>query len=80
MTYRRSEVLTLPVRRRYERIELDPDLAKTLMPTEIKPGISVATVTGALVTKDNHHILKVCSFLVGKIFYKKVTCHVYVSQ
>ncbi|XP_072907930.1 integrator complex subunit 9 isoform X2 [Hemitrygon akajei] len=58
MAYRRSEVLTLPFKRRYEKIELMPDLAESLVPSEIKPGISMATVSAVLQTKDNKHILR----------------------
>ncbi|XP_041106638.1 integrator complex subunit 9 [Polyodon spathula] len=58
MPYRRCSVLSLPFRRRYERIELLPELADSLVPSEIKPGISVATVTAVLHTKDNKHVLR----------------------
>ena len=34
-------------------------LADSLMPTEIRPGVAVAMVTGTLVTKDNQYELKV---------------------
>ncbi|XP_069584497.1 integrator complex subunit 9 isoform X1 [Ranitomeya imitator] len=58
MSYRRAEVLTLPFRRRYEKIELMPELAEALVPTEIKPGVSLATVSAVLYTKDNKHVLQ----------------------
>uniref|UniRef100_UPI00398F2222 integrator complex subunit 9 isoform X1 n=1 Tax=Pristiophorus japonicus TaxID=55135 RepID=UPI00398F2222 len=58
MAYQRAEVLTLPFKRRYEKIELMPDLAESLVPSEIKPGISMATVSAILQTKDNKHILQ----------------------
>ncbi|XP_078085589.1 integrator complex subunit 9 isoform X2 [Mustelus asterias] len=58
MAYRRAEVLTLPFKRRYEKIELMPDLAESLVPSEIKPGISMATVSAVLQTKDNKHVLQ----------------------
>ncbi|MGH0143643.1 UNVERIFIED_CONTAM: hypothetical protein FKN15_008789 [Acipenser sinensis] len=58
MPYRRCSVLSLPFRRRYERIELLPELADSLVPSEIKPGISVATVTAVLHSKDNKHVLR----------------------
>ncbi|XP_048392611.1 integrator complex subunit 9 isoform X2 [Stegostoma tigrinum] len=58
MAYRRAEVLTLPFKRRYEKIELMPDLAESLVPSEIKPGISMVTVSAVLQTKDNKHILQ----------------------
>ncbi|RMC17046.1 hypothetical protein DUI87_05619 [Hirundo rustica rustica] len=58
MSYRRAEVLTLPYKRRYEKIEIMPDLADSLVPLEIKPGISLATVSAVLHTKDNKHVLQ----------------------
>ncbi|KAB1255980.1 Integrator complex subunit 9 [Camelus dromedarius] len=59
MSYRRAEVLALPFRRRYEKIEIMPELADSLVPMEIKPGISLATVSAVLHTKDNKHVLQV---------------------
>ncbi|XP_019376431.1 PREDICTED: integrator complex subunit 9 [Crocodylus porosus] len=58
MSYRRAEVLTLPFKRRYEKIEIMPELADSLVPLEIKPGISLATVSAMLHTKDNKHVLQ----------------------
>ncbi|EPY83715.1 integrator complex subunit 9 [Camelus ferus] len=58
MSYRRAEVLALPFRRRYEKIEIMPELADSLVPMEIKPGISLATVSAMLHTKDNKHVLQ----------------------
>ncbi|XP_075057292.1 integrator complex subunit 9 [Mixophyes fleayi] len=58
MSYRRAEVLTLPFKRRYEKIEIMPELAESLVPLEIKPGVSLATVSAVLYTKDNKHILQ----------------------
>ncbi|KAK2510877.1 Ints9 [Columba guinea] len=58
MSYRRAEVLTLPYKRRYEKIEIMPELADSLVPLEIKPGISLATVSAVLHTKDNKHVLQ----------------------
>ncbi|RXN32236.1 integrator complex subunit 9 [Labeo rohita] len=59
MAYRRCSVLGLPFRRRYERIQLLPELAKSLVPSEIKAGVSVATVSAVLQSKDNKHVLQV---------------------
>ncbi|XP_043366012.1 integrator complex subunit 9 isoform X4 [Dermochelys coriacea] len=58
MSYRRAEVLNLPFKRRYEKIEIMPELADSLVPLEIKPGISLATVSAVLHTKDNKHVLQ----------------------
>lgn len=37
-------------------------LANSLVPSEIKPGISVATVSAVLHSKDNKHTLQVCEY------------------
>ncbi|KAK2497135.1 hypothetical protein MC885_012001 [Smutsia gigantea] len=58
MAYRRAEVLTLPFKRRYEKIEIMPELADSLVPMEVKPGISLASVSAVLHTKDNKHVLQ----------------------
>ncbi|XP_004542328.1 integrator complex subunit 9 [Maylandia zebra] len=58
MPYRRCSVLNLPFRRRYERIYILPELANSLVPSEIKPGVSVATVSALLHSKDNKHTLQ----------------------
>uniref|UniRef100_A0A3Q2Z7M5 Integrator complex subunit 9 n=1 Tax=Hippocampus comes TaxID=109280 RepID=A0A3Q2Z7M5_HIPCM len=57
MAYRRCSVLSLPFRRRYERVYILPEIANSLVPSEIKPGISVATVSAMLHSKDNKHTL-----------------------
>ncbi|KAM8954214.1 integrator complex subunit 9 [Pelodytes ibericus] len=59
MSYRRAEVLTLPFKRRFEKIEIMPDLAESLVPMEIKPGVSLATISALLSSKDNKHVLQV---------------------
>uniref|UniRef100_A0A672JS00 Integrator complex subunit 9 n=1 Tax=Salarias fasciatus TaxID=181472 RepID=A0A672JS00_SALFA len=59
MPYRRCSVLSLPFRRRYERVYILPELANSLVPSEVKPGVSVATVSAVLHSKDNKHTLQV---------------------
>uniref|UniRef100_A0A8C2X1D4 Integrator complex subunit 9 n=1 Tax=Cyclopterus lumpus TaxID=8103 RepID=A0A8C2X1D4_CYCLU len=58
MPYRRCSVLSLPFRRRYERVYILPELANSLVPSEIKPGVSLATVSAVLHSKDNKHTLQ----------------------
>ncbi|KAG7316442.1 hypothetical protein KOW79_019983 [Hemibagrus wyckioides] len=58
LPYSRCSVLNLPFHRTYERVQLLPELAKTLVPSEIKPGISVANVSAVLQSKDNKHVLQ----------------------
>jgi hypothetical protein len=40
--------LKLPVKSEFERITIDPALAQRLNPIEVKPGVSIATITGKL--------------------------------
>uniref|UniRef100_A0A8C5I521 Integrator complex subunit 9 n=1 Tax=Gouania willdenowi TaxID=441366 RepID=A0A8C5I521_GOUWI len=59
MPYRRCSVLNLPFRRCYERVYILPELANSLVPSELKPGVSVANVSAILHSKDNKHTLQV---------------------
>ncbi|KAG8234922.1 hypothetical protein J437_LFUL015330 [Ladona fulva] len=57
--FKRGEVLSLPLRRRQGRVGLEVELAGRLMPTEVRPGVALSTLTGALHIRDNRHVLKV---------------------
>uniref|UniRef100_T1JKD7 Beta-Casp domain-containing protein n=1 Tax=Strigamia maritima TaxID=126957 RepID=T1JKD7_STRMM len=57
-TVRRSEVVNLPIRRQFEQVELEPYLAMSVVPVEIRPGVSVTTFNGLLVVKDNKYAIK----------------------
>lgn len=59
MTYKQGEVITLPVKRKFECVELDPSLAASLEPVEVKPGSAVSMINASLVVKDNKYVLKV---------------------
>ncbi|XP_006820079.1 LOW QUALITY PROTEIN: integrator complex subunit 9-like [Saccoglossus kowalevskii] len=56
--FKRADVLTLPVRRRQEKIEITSELASTLEPTEMKSGVFVSTITGSTTVKDNKYVLQ----------------------
>ncbi|XP_038051929.1 integrator complex subunit 9-like [Patiria miniata] len=56
--YKRGSVLHLPIKRRLERIEITPELAGSLAPIEVKPGVFVSTVTGTITARDNKYILQ----------------------
>ncbi|XP_067118772.1 integrator complex subunit 9 [Centruroides vittatus] len=58
ISYKRGDVLQIPIKRRYERLYMDAELAASLMPTEVKPGVAMMTVTGLLTVKNNKYILK----------------------
>ena len=40
-----------------ENIQISSELAASLTPVEIRPGVAVATVTGNLVVRDNSYTL-----------------------
>ncbi|ELT97170.1 hypothetical protein CAPTEDRAFT_153905 [Capitella teleta] len=54
LTFKKAEVLTLPIKREFEQLDLDPQLAESLRPTEVRPGLAVAMLSGSLVSRDNH--------------------------
>ncbi|PSN51028.1 Integrator complex subunit 9 [Blattella germanica] len=58
ISFKRDEVLTLPLKRKQGRVELSPDLAEFLLPSEVRTGVSLSTLTGGLQVKDNKHTLK----------------------
>ncbi|CAI9739197.1 Hypothetical predicted protein [Octopus vulgaris] len=58
LTYKRGEILSLPVKRQFERIEIHPRLASTLEPVEVKPGSLITMVTGCIMGKDNKNVLE----------------------
>ena len=53
-----SETIKLPIKRTYARITLDQDLSSNLIPTLVKPGVTIASITGSLEGKDNKFTLK----------------------
>ncbi|XP_061164855.1 uncharacterized protein LOC133173822 [Saccostrea echinata] len=58
LTYKRGEILTLPIKRQFETVEITPQLAKNIGPVEVKPGCMVSMVTAALNIKDNKYTLE----------------------
>ncbi|XP_060063124.1 integrator complex subunit 9-like [Ylistrum balloti] len=58
LTYKRGEVVSLPIKRQFESVELSSELAASLEPSEVKPGTSLCMVTASLVVKDNKYLLK----------------------
>ncbi|CAG2181291.1 unnamed protein product, partial [Oppiella nova] len=52
-SYKRNNVIKLPIKRCFERIDIESDLASHLNPVEVRSGVSIATVTGSLLAKDN---------------------------
>ncbi|KAK3764323.1 hypothetical protein RRG08_008805 [Elysia crispata] len=58
LTYKQGEILSLPIKRQFETVQMEPELADTLEPIEVKPGAAVSMVTAELVARDNKYILK----------------------
>ena len=56
--YRPHEPIKIPLGRKLERIEVDSDLANSLTPVEIRPGLLIGTITGTLAANDNKFELK----------------------
>ena len=56
-SFNRDESVKLPVSSKFERITLDPGVAEKLKPAEIKPGVSIATVSGTLKVLNNQYKL-----------------------
>ncbi|TRY72412.1 hypothetical protein TCAL_03963 [Tigriopus californicus] len=52
-TLSRYETITLPIKTKFESINIDPKLASALRPVEIRPGLAIATITGNLIAKNN---------------------------
>lgn len=60
ITFKRGDVIKLPLKRKRNRVYLAPEIAKKIIPYEVQPGVSVSTLTGCLRVKDNLHDVKVC--------------------
>ncbi|ENN70832.1 hypothetical protein HUJ04_004963 [Dendroctonus ponderosae] len=53
--YKWGEIINLPVKRKQGQLFIETDVASKIVPVEIKPGLSLSTVTGTLNVKDNVH-------------------------
>lgn len=47
------------MKRRKARVFIEPELAENIIPSEIRPGLSLASVSGELEVKDNVYTIKV---------------------
>lgn len=59
ITFKRGEVIKLPLKRKKGRVFIEPELASSIIPIEVRPGLSLASVTGELEVKDNVYTIKV---------------------
>lgn len=55
---------------------IEPELAGNIIPNEIRPGLSLASVTGELEVKDNVYTIKVC---IIKMKFNKYIIEKHVS-
>ncbi|KAG4077555.1 hypothetical protein HA402_002982 [Bradysia odoriphaga] len=55
ITFKHGEVIKLPLKRKRNRVFLTPEVAATIVPREVKPGVNLSTLTGYLQVKDNLH-------------------------
>lgn len=51
--YKNHETIKLPIKRSYARITLDAGLSANLVPTSVRNGVTIATLTGCLEGTDN---------------------------
>lgn len=65
LTINRGEVLTLPLKRRKLVVDLAPDMAEQLLPSEVKPNVGLVTITGELKVKDNKLKIEVKHFYIS---------------
>nr|CAB3256511.1 integrator complex subunit 9 [Phallusia mammillata] len=54
----RNSVLNLNIKRTSEKVNLDPELASSLTPSEVKSGVLMAPLSAQVITRDNAHLLK----------------------
>lgn len=59
ITFKRGEVIKLPLKRKKGRVFIEPELAASIVPNEIRPGLSLVSITGELEVKDNVYTIKV---------------------
>lgn len=71
ITFKRGEVIKLPLKRKLNRVFLTPEVASTIVPKEVKPGVNLSTLTGYLQVKDNLHNITV-NFFVPKNFLRSM--------
>lgn len=67
MTYSECQVLDLGIHRRLESVKLAPGLALALNLSNIRPGLSTATISAGLHVQDNKYVLKVNCIICRKL-------------
>ncbi|XP_034252889.1 integrator complex subunit 9 isoform X1 [Thrips palmi] len=59
ISFKGGDVLTLPLKRKRAKVNLSPDVCNKLVVSEVRLGVNLATLTGQLHVKDNHHSIQV---------------------
>ncbi|XP_054721142.1 LOW QUALITY PROTEIN: integrator complex subunit 9-like [Uloborus diversus] len=57
--FKRGDIVKVPIKRKWEHLNMSAELADKLMPVECKPNVFIATITGSVNVKDNKFDLKV---------------------
>lgn len=57
-------MVKLPLKRKKGRVFIEPQLAENIVPSEVKPGLSLASLVGELEVKDNVYTIKVFKLLI----------------
>lgn len=55
----------MPLKRKKGRVFIEPELASNIIPNEVRPGLSLASVTGELEVKDNVYTIKVIDEIIN---------------
>ncbi|KAJ3625274.1 hypothetical protein MTP99_018832 [Tenebrio molitor] len=56
--YKWGEVINLPLKRKHGQVFIETGVAQKIVPVEVKPGVSLSTITGTLNVKDNVHSIQ----------------------
>ena len=57
-TFGRYESIKLPIKPKFDRIDIDTELAGKIAPVEVKPGIAAASISGNLSVMNNKYTLR----------------------
>lgn len=76
ITFKHGEVIKLPLKRKRNRVFLTPEVASTIVPREVKPGVNLSTLTGYLQVKDNLHNITVRELTVDANLRSCKTLHI----
>lgn len=79
ITFKRGEVIKLPLKRAFDRVFLTPDIAKQIIPREVAPGTTLSSLTGCLQVKDNLCDIKVSYFFCHFQNKSPITIQCYYS-